>query len=87
MTHVVVENQIALGDEIPVARNLHQLMAQGLDRHDAIHAIASVKAIRTSAITQLYADSPLENGCAPTDQWRHPNTSPTQWERSARSAG
>lgn len=40
--HAVVENQIALGDEIPVARKLHQLMAQGLDRHDAIHAIASV---------------------------------------------
>jgi uncharacterized protein YoaH (UPF0181 family) len=42
MMHVIVENQIALGDEIPVARKLHQLMAQGLDRHEAIHAIASV---------------------------------------------
>jgi hypothetical protein len=37
--HVVVENQIALGDEIPVGRTLVRLMGEGLDRHDAIHAI------------------------------------------------
>jgi hypothetical protein len=40
--HAVVENQIAIGDETPVQRKLQQLMAQGLDRHEAIHAIASV---------------------------------------------
>jgi hypothetical protein len=40
--HVIVENQIALGDETPVRLKARQLMAQGLDRHDAIHAIASV---------------------------------------------
>jgi hypothetical protein len=40
--HVVVENQVALGDETPVRDKLRQLMAQGLDRHDAVHAIASV---------------------------------------------
>jgi hypothetical protein len=40
--HVIVENQIALGDETPVRLKASQLMAQGLDRHDAIHAIASV---------------------------------------------
>jgi uncharacterized protein YoaH (UPF0181 family) len=39
---VTVENQIAVGDEIPVREKARQLMAQGLDRHDAIHAIASV---------------------------------------------
>jgi len=38
--HVTVENQIALGDETPVKRKLEQLMNEGLDRHDAIHAIA-----------------------------------------------
>jgi hypothetical protein len=37
--HVVVENQIALGDEIPVRRTLARLMEEGLDRHEAIHAI------------------------------------------------
>lgn len=40
--HTVVENQVALGDEMPVRLKLRQLMAQGLDRHQAIHAIASV---------------------------------------------
>lgn len=37
--HVTVENQIAMGDE-PVKRKLEQLIGEGLDRHDAIHAIA-----------------------------------------------
>lgn len=39
--HVIVENQILMGDETPVAATLGRLMAEGLDRHDAIHAIAS----------------------------------------------
>jgi uncharacterized protein YoaH (UPF0181 family) len=42
--HVVVENQIALGNEIPVQSTVQRLMAEGLDRHEAIHAIASVLA-------------------------------------------
>jgi hypothetical protein len=42
LLHVIVENQIALGDETPVRLKVRQLMAQGLDRHEAIHAIASV---------------------------------------------
>lgn len=40
--HVVIENQIALGDEIPVQCTAQRLMAEGLDRHEAIHCIASV---------------------------------------------
>jgi hypothetical protein len=40
--HVVVENQIALGDEIPVRATLDRLMEEGLDRHEAIHAISLV---------------------------------------------
>jgi hypothetical protein len=40
--HVVVENQIAEGDALPVRRKAEELMAEGLDRHDAIHAIGSV---------------------------------------------
>lgn len=43
MVHVIVENQIALGEEIPV-RTLQRLMAEGLDRHDAVHAIGLVLA-------------------------------------------
>lgn len=42
--HCVVENQVALGDELPVAATLQRLLDEGLDRHDAIHAIASVLA-------------------------------------------
>jgi hypothetical protein len=40
--HVVVENQIALGDELPVQATLERLINEGLDRHDAIHAVGSV---------------------------------------------
>jgi len=44
--HAVVENQLAEG--IPVVQEaLSRLMAEGLDRHDAIHAIASVVAKHT----------------------------------------
>jgi hypothetical protein len=39
--HVVVENQLALG-ETYVQQTLGRLIAEGLDRHDAIHAIGSV---------------------------------------------
>jgi hypothetical protein len=42
--HVVVENQIALGDELPVRRTVQRLIAEGLDRHDSIHAVGSVLA-------------------------------------------
>jgi len=42
--HVIVENQVALGSEIPVHKTLERLMRQGLSRHDAIHAIGSVLA-------------------------------------------
>ena len=40
--HVVVENQIALGDAEPTQATLERLMRDGLDRHEAIHAIAAV---------------------------------------------
>jgi hypothetical protein len=40
--HVVVENQILLGDEAPVASTLARLMAEGLERHNALHAVVSV---------------------------------------------
>ena len=40
--HVIVENQIAMGDEIPVRATLERLMREGLDRHNAVHAIGCV---------------------------------------------
>ena len=41
-THVIVENQAAMGDVTVVPATLDRLMREGLDRHDAIHAIGSV---------------------------------------------
>ncbi len=40
--HQIIETQVALGDELPVRGTLDRLMAEGLDRHDAIHAIGYV---------------------------------------------
>jgi hypothetical protein len=40
--HVIVENQVALGDAFPAKAVLIRLMNEGLDRHEAIHAIGSV---------------------------------------------
>jgi hypothetical protein len=41
--HVIVENQLALGEEI-VVETLARLQKEGLSRHDALHAIGSVLA-------------------------------------------
>jgi hypothetical protein len=41
--HVVVENQIALGEAV-VVKTLTRLQREGLSRHDALHAIGSVLA-------------------------------------------
>jgi len=40
--HVIIENQIALGDEYSVQQTADRLLGEGLDRHEAIHAIGSV---------------------------------------------
>jgi hypothetical protein len=40
--HTIVENQAALGTGYAVAGTLERLMNEGLDRHEAIHAIGSV---------------------------------------------
>lgn len=41
--HVAVENQLALGEQV-VVEALARLQADGLSRHDAVHAIGSVLA-------------------------------------------
>ena len=41
--HVVVENQLALGEDM-VVNALARLQGEGLSRHDALHAIGSVLA-------------------------------------------
>ena len=42
--HAIVETQVAMGDGLPVARTLARLQVEGLDRHDAVHAIGSILA-------------------------------------------
>lgn len=42
--HAVVENQLASGEPQEVGRALARLLAGGLDRHEAVHAIGSVVA-------------------------------------------
>lgn len=41
--HFVIENHIAMGVE-PVGETVARLVAEGLDRHEAIHAIGAVLA-------------------------------------------
>lgn len=48
--HVIVENQVALGDAFPVKAVLIRLMNEGLDRHEAIHAIGSVLSEKLFAV-------------------------------------
>jgi hypothetical protein len=58
--HVVVENQIAMGEQVPI-RTLQRLLSEGLDRHDAIHAIGSVLAWHLHQLMRRAdAPAPLE---------------------------
>ena len=41
LTHGVIENQLAEG-LVPAASALRRLLAEGLDRHEAVHALGSV---------------------------------------------
>ena len=41
LTHAVIENQLAEGF-VPAASALRRLLAEGLDRHEAVHALGSV---------------------------------------------
>jgi len=61
--HAIVENQIAAGDPPSVARAVERLQKEGLDRHDAIHAVGSVligqihDAIKSAAPPDSFNDS------------------------------
>ena len=48
VVHVIIETQAAMGDELPVRRAIERLMGEGLDRHDAVHAVASQLAAHLS---------------------------------------
>lgn len=49
LMHVIAENQVALG-EAPVRAALDRLLEEGLDRHDALHAVGSVLAEHMHAV-------------------------------------
>jgi hypothetical protein len=59
--HVVVENQVAMGDELPVAETLARLITEGLDRHEAIHAIGNVLAVYLYDLLKAPAPPPDPN--------------------------
>ncbi len=59
--HVVVENQAALGDEVPTQATLERLMREGLDRHDAVHAVGSVLANHVQEILSGADEEPDPN--------------------------
>ena len=52
LIHQIVENQAAMGDETPVAKVLKRLQGEGLDRHDALHAIGYVLANHMLALME-----------------------------------
>jgi hypothetical protein len=54
--HVVVENQLALGEDA-VVKTLARLQAEGLGRHDALHAIGSVLAADLYELMRENAES------------------------------
>ena len=75
--HVGIENQIALGDELPVRQAVDRLMGEGLDRHEAVHAVGSVftdKLLRTLNDPEVHALSLEEYNAAierlTAESWR-----------------
>ena len=54
--HSIVENQIAENLE-SVVRAMSRLTAEGLDRHDAVHAIGSVLAVHMHDLLNSKADT------------------------------
>jgi|ERR1051326_510878 hypothetical protein len=61
LVHMVVENQVALGDEYVAKSVLLRLMDEGLSRHEAIHAMASVL---STELFDLLKHNPTKNFAA-----------------------
>lgn len=72
--HVIIENQVAKGDELPVRRAIERLMGEGLDRHEAVHAVASVLAAHlTDTLKAGAADNAAYNAAVErltAESWR-----------------
>jgi len=48
--HTIIENQIAMGDQVPVAATVKRLVEEGLSRHEAIHCLMQTMAEHMKAI-------------------------------------
>ena len=59
--HVVVENQFVLDNATPVAAAIRRLMGEGLDRHDAIHAVGAVLSKYLWSVMRDSNEPPDEN--------------------------
>jgi hypothetical protein len=55
--HVIVENQLALPNQVTARDTLQRLVDEGLSRHDAVHAIASVLAVWVHELLQPTASA------------------------------
>ena len=81
--HLIVENQVAMGDKTPVAATLQRLLAEGLGRHDAVHAIGSVlakriyQAMEYDSVAAVGVDDPSESYYRELGQLRA-----VKWRRS-----
>ena len=75
--HAVIETQIAMGDELPVAATLARLQFEGLDRHDAVHAIGSALAEQIHGVVSGKASGEPNSAYAAAlerlnaKSWRH----------------
>jgi hypothetical protein len=80
--HVVVENQIALGEEV-VIEAVERLQREGLTRHETIHAIGMVLAEHLFDVLKTGGE-PLPELHAPYfDRLKH--FSADEWRRSGES--
>ena len=78
VTHVVVENQVAMGQPIEARDALARLLRDGLDRHDAIHAIGSVLVKHLFPVLKARNDPPAFDNASyvralaglTADEWR-----------------
>ena len=71
--HAVVENQIAMGDGHEAKATLERLMREGLDRHEAVHAIGSVvsnQIFRALKYQEHPSDATEELRALSAESWR-----------------
>jgi len=75
--HAIVETQAAMGNEQSVAATLARLQSEGLDRHEAVHAIGSVLAGQFHGVMSGALSGDLNRAYASAleklnaNSWRH----------------